>query len=62
MTNRLSREHRRLVTLMLLQYIFFIGVLACMIVLIWCPEKWIQLAVTSALLIIAGSVCKSSRS
>lgn len=45
-----------------LQYLFLLAFVACMIVLIWMPGYWLQLAGTAVTLLIAGAVCKSGRS
>lgn len=55
------REHRRLVLLLTLQYIFWTVMLACMIALIWNPIHWIQIVATVVLLLFAGGACKSGR-
>lgn len=59
--NSINRYEMAQLWLMRLQYIFFIAVLACMIVIVWMPMYWLQAAVTVVLLTIAGSVCKQGR-
>lgn len=44
-----------------LQYLFFILMLVCIIVLIWFPSNWGQIVGTAALLLVAGALCKSGR-
>jgi hypothetical protein len=55
------RDHYREVWLTILQYVFFIAALACMIVIVWNLSEWIQIAVTGVLLLFAGAACKSGR-
>lgn len=55
------REHHRLVWLLVLQYIFWVAMLACMIALIWNPIHWMQIVATTVLLLFAGGACKSGR-
>lgn len=44
-----------------LQYLFFILVLVCIIVLIWFPANWGQIVGTAVCLLVAGAACKSGR-
>jgi hypothetical protein len=59
---RWRREHGRQIWLTILQYIFWVAMVGCMIALIWNPIHWIQIVATAALLLFAGGVCKSGRS
>lgn len=47
--------------LMTLQYIFLTVAIACIIAIVWFPERWIPAAVTAVVLLIAGAACKSGR-
>jgi len=55
------RDHSNQVWLAILQYVFFIAALACMIAIVWNLSEWIRIAVTVVLLLFAGAACKSGR-
>lgn len=58
---RWLREHRASLVLFYLQCLFFVMALACMILIVWNPLNWLQIAVTIVLLLLAGAACKSGR-
>lgn len=57
----LNIHELRLLGLRRLQYLFFILFLVCIIMLIWFPGYWLQIAGTAVCLLVAGAACKSGR-
>ena len=52
---------RQIFLLFILQVVFLVAMLACMIAVIWYPGNWVQLVATSVLLLFAGAACKAGR-